>query len=149
MREGRLSFVKENYEEIQNILKMRDEYFEYLRDKGSAALDKVSGNGRFRQHNWGDKGVALRFSSPQWGEKAEVAWIVKPNGSFDIIIYVYEIDDSNIERLNKYIDPSSYQKHWVESGTIRCFRSFDLPYEELENALKNAAERLNDFYQSE
>jgi len=150
MHKKRISFVKDNYEEIQNLINIRDEYLNSLNSNGIRALNEVSDGALCRRHNWGPEGIALRFYLEQWGGKTNVAWVLRPDGTFDINIYVYDIANEDVELLNRHLDKDQYDKAWVESrGTIQCFQLTNVQYDNLENKLKDLAKKLNTFYQNQ
>jgi hypothetical protein len=150
MDADRFYFIKDNYQTIQDIAIMVNEYIEHMKKMGVEALSSVSDKNDIayaRQNDWGDDGIALRLISSEWDDKSNITLLLRKEGTFTIQFYVYDIPDDQVEKLKGYIDTEKFKKFWTESQTIRCFGFFNSDDEKIIfEEIRMVAKRLNEFY---
>jgi hypothetical protein len=151
MIEERIEFIKNNYEDIQEMKDMLYEYIEYMTAKGMAAINSAVKQemevAYSKKHNWGEEGMALRLNSKDWGSNTNITLLLRRDGSLTIQIYVYDITDGEVDSLRKQIDQRKYAKYWTEPETIRCFGFFnDYNHEIVFGEISDVAHRLNEYF---
>jgi hypothetical protein len=143
-------FVKNNYDLIRNLEKMAIDYRKELANKGCVVIKHVSSaecNVFTKQDNWGNKGIAIRLISSNWGGRTNITLLLLPTGGFCVQFYVYDIQDCDVQKLRETVGNAKYEKFWTEQKTIRCFGYFetsdlDEALAEVEEVVKN----LNAYY---
>jgi hypothetical protein len=150
MDKGKVKFVNKNYDEINQLIKLRDEYFYYIAQRCNEIIAKEHPEAELlnQTQSW-PVGYAVRsYDQNNWAKRTNIAFVILDNGEFRIQVYVYEIEQSmseKIERLKKLFGDYSY---WQEGkNTINCFRKGDyVNPEDAFKELKEAAKKLNKFY---
>ena len=123
MNEDRIKFVQSEYKQIVELEEMRREYIAYLIERGYAALRKEHcENPDSRQHDWKAGGLAIRFYSSSWGQKNNIALVLRKDGQIGIQVYIYDVDEHQAKEALK---ATKYDKYSVESSTINCFGFHD------------------------
>jgi len=153
MSNDRVEFVKNNYEALQEMNDMLNEYIRHVTNRGMEAVraaslkkDDVASS---KQHNWGEEGIALRLLSTAWGASTNITLLLKRDGSQTIQFYVYDIPDDKVDALRKNIDATKYRKYWTEEKTVRCFGFLEgCEHDTIFNEIVDVARRLNGFYTS-
>lgn len=151
MTNDRFEFICKNYGAINDLKKMADDYIKEIQKK---ALDKIrrvtdvdESDATTKPEDWKDDGIAIRLRRKQWGDKSNIALVVKQDGQFRVRFYVYDVQDSNEPELRKKLNNGKYSKLWTERSTIRCFGDFDSPdLNVILQEIHEVAERLNSYY---
>jgi len=148
---ARFNFIKENYSDIQEIIDMFHEYIEYIKSLVVNALSTdFAGIKPIRQHTWRSMGIALRIYLSHWQKETNITLLLKKEGGLSIRIYVYDVEENDLDLLKKYIDLEKYKEYWTESaGTIKCFGHYDSDdLNDILNEIRTVTKRLNSFYQA-
>ena len=149
MKKERIAFVQDHYADIVELEQMRREYIDHMTEHGCDALRNADcRDPHSRQHNWGRDGIALRFHSADWGPKTNITLLLRRDGGLRILLYVYDIEDTDIANLKASIDGVKYEKHWLESSSIQCFGFFDrTDHGEIFAEITALANRLRGFHE--
>ena len=119
VKEERIKFVQSNYKQVVELEEMRREYIACLTERGYAALREAHcGNHDSRQQGWKENGLAIRFYSSSWGQKTNIALVLRKDGQLEIQAYIYDVDE---HQAKEALETTEYDKYSVESSTINCF----------------------------
>ncbi|WP_167553188.1 PD-(D/E)XK nuclease family protein [Evansella clarkii] len=125
-----IDFVEKNYAEIQDLIKIKDDYITALKKNFTEVINKVSITKVIdKTHTWNER-TALRFFCPNmWGEKTNLVLVILPDGKYKIYYYVYGIEGEEQESEIKRLHRPGYRQWKEGKGTILCFKteeSYDL-----------------------
>ena len=124
VKEERIKFVQSNYKQVVELEEMRREYIAYLTERGYAALREAHcENHDSRQQGWKENGLAIRFYSSSWGQKTNIALVLRKDGQLEIQAYIYDVDEHQAKEALKETEPDKYS---AESSTINRFGFHDL-----------------------
>lgn len=150
MDKEKIDFVNTNYDEINELIKLREEYFSYIAQNCKEIIEKHHPDAEVinQTHSW-PVGFAIRsYDQNRWAKRTNIAFVVLDNKEFRIQVYVYEIEQNMSKRVELLKDLHSDYSHWLEGkGTINCFRKGD--FGSLEDAFmefEEAVKKLNKFY---
>jgi hypothetical protein len=151
MDKDRFEFIGKNYEAIQNLKTMADEYINELHNK---ALDSIrlptetdDSNVFGGKESWGKDGLALRLYRKQWVAKTNITLLIIPTGSFRVQFYVYDIPDSGVTELRNALGNNKYKEFWTEKSTIRCFGFFEgSDLDVIFKEIQDVANKINVYY---
>ena len=119
MKEERIKLVQSNYKQVVELEEMRREYIAYLTELGYATLRKAHCESPdSRQQDWKEGGLAIRFYSSSWGQKTNIALLLRKDGKLGIRVYIYDADE---HQAKEALETTEYDKYSVESSTINCF----------------------------
>lgn len=144
----RIKFVRDNYQKIQEIMDMHEEYVQYIIALITESMAANTTPPHIRRHNW-PEGLALRVSLEHWKEETNITLLLVKDGALRIQAYIYNIHDSALDLLRQHVDSEKYEHFWTESKKIRCFGFFDSnSIEEVLNEMNELAMRINAFYEA-
>ncbi|BAF73239.1 PD-(D/E)XK nuclease family protein [Sulfurovum sp. NBC37-1] len=139
----KIKFAKEHYETLVEFDKMMKEYIDSVKEKAVYALGENDFNA-YKIEEWenNDKAIRIKNNKNEWGPNTNIALVLKSNGSFSIIIYVYdrpEVAESKLAMLGRM--------EWegkIGYFRVGCYKNLNDVYEKI----KTAAEELNKYYKN-
>lgn len=150
MDQKKFGFVQQYFSEIDSVLEMRDSYVAHIRDAVCSAIKDAcvgfsavdTGQGRW------DAGTYIRFYLGVGGKKGKtnVTLLFNKIGSFEVIVYVYDVPIGAINVLRSAIQEGRYE-YGTESGmSIQRFRhKGSLDYDSATKEIVGVSKKLEAF----
>lgn len=133
-----INFIENNYQDLQKLIDFKKSYINHVQKIGMATLESLFPKQKFSTtiHNWGH-GPAIRFYSDSWVGKSNIVIQISHRESdkgIGTYIYAYNVVELAIQDVDNQLLQEYHQKPWVESSTIRCYKS-DNRYNSYQEAL--------------
>lgn len=146
-----INFIENNYQDVFELVKLRESYINYLQKAGLNKLKSLFPTQSFTTtiHNWGH-GPAIRFYSESWIGKSNIVVQLSHRDSdrgIGIYIYAYKVPESEIASTDKKLQKDYHIKPWTESKTIRCYKSDNRfnNYDDVLQEFEETAKNFNEF----
>lgn len=122
-----IRFVESNYQDIQNVLRLRESYIAHVQKAGLNTLQEWFPDQRFSTtiHNW-KHGPAIRYYAEGWRGQSNLVIQLShrtPDAGLGIYMYAYGVEETDVERVDQALLQDWHHSPWIESRTIRCYRS--------------------------
>ncbi|ENQ3078735.1 PD-(D/E)XK nuclease family protein [Bacillus sp. WLY-B-L8] len=123
MDQKMLSFIQNNYAQINEIIKMRSQYLNYISKEIQAIMQELGHEKVTHKiyEGWGEKKVGIKFSSKErWGPKTNIVFVVREDGEFEVDYYIYGIEEEEWDALDQHFLNEKYDA-WIEGDTICAY----------------------------